>query len=107
MNLVLSACSQRLRATLGAAVFLALTSQSAGAAQSLRALSSQPPTQMQLPFLMTDGSILAQSGEGQTWYRYVPDIHGSYASGTWSQVASLQNGYDPSAFASAVLADGR
>jgi hypothetical protein len=102
-----SACSSRLRAALLVATVLALSCQTSGFARSLRALSSQPPTQMQLAFLMTDGSVLAQSYEGQTWFRYVPDIHGSYSTGTWSQVASLPNGYDPSAFASAVLADGR
>ncbi|MGC1380112.1 MAG: hypothetical protein WA814_03700 [Candidatus Baltobacteraceae bacterium] len=56
---------------------------------------------------MTDGSVLAQSYEGSTWYKYVPDSTGNYSDGTWSEVASLPTGYDPSAFASAVLADGR
>jgi hypothetical protein len=70
-------------------------------------LSSQPPVGMQMGWLMTDGSVLTQSDAGNTWYRYVPDSSGGYAGGTWSQVASLQPGYDPNAFASDVLADGR
>ncbi len=70
-------------------------------------LSNQPPTGMQMAFLMTDGTVLTQSYAGNTWYKYTPDNTGSYANGTWTQVASLQSGYDPSAFSSAVQADGR
>jgi hypothetical protein len=74
---------------------------------SFTRLSSQPPVGMQLAFLMTDGSLVTQSYAGNTWYRYVPDSSGDYSDGTWSQIASLQPGYDPSAFASDLLADGR
>ncbi|MBV9333145.1 MAG: hypothetical protein JO146_03990, partial [Candidatus Eremiobacteraeota bacterium] len=71
-------------------------------------LANQPPTSMQLEWLMTDGSILAQSGSNwNNFYRYVPDSKGNYASGTWTQVGSLQSGYGPDASASDVLADGR
>ena len=73
----------------------------------MQLLAHQPPTGMQFAFLMTDGSVLAQSGQGNTWYKYVPDITGNYANGTWTQVATMPNGYAPSAFSSAVLADGR
>ncbi len=63
---------------------------------------------MQLTFLMTDGSVLAQSANTPNyWYKYVPDAYGNYSDGTWTQVATLPSGYAPSAFASAVLADGR
>jgi len=62
---------------------------------------------MQLAFLMTDGSVLAQSYQGNTWFKCVPDIGGDYSNGTWTQVATLPAGYAPSDFASAVLADGR
>jgi hypothetical protein len=70
-------------------------------------LAHQPPVSMQMAFLMTDGSVLAQSNGGNTWYKYVPDAFGGYSDGTWSQVASLPSNYAPTAFASAVLADGR
>jgi hypothetical protein len=71
-------------------------------------LASQPPTGMQLAWLMTDGSVLAQSGSNwSNFYLYVPDANGSYSDGTWSQVGSLQSGYGPDAAASDVLADGR
>lgn len=74
----------------------------------LARLSSQPPDIMQMQWLMTDGSVLAQSGsQYQTFYRYVPDAKGNYEDGTWSKVGSLPAGYKPSAFAAQVLADGR
>ena len=71
-------------------------------------IANQQPTGMQLEWLMTDGSILAQSWNNwSNFYRYVPDSKGNYANGTWSQVGSLQSGYGPDAYASDVLADGR
>ncbi len=73
----------------------------------IAALKSQPPVGMQMAFLMTDGTVLTQSYAGNTWYKYAPDSSGSYSNGTWTQVASLPSGYDPSAFASAVQDDGR
>jgi hypothetical protein len=77
-------------------------------AQSLRLLAHQPPVVMQLSFLMTDGSVITQGAQSPNlWYRYVPDAFGSYLTGTWTQIASLPSGYAPSAFSSAVLADGR
>ena len=72
------------------------------------ALSSQPPTLMQMAWLMTDGSVLTQSSlYPQAFYRYSPDGHGSYADGRWSKVGTLPAGYAPSDFASDLLADGR
>ncbi len=72
-------------------------------------LTHQPPVQgIQLTFLMTDGTVLAQAYSNSTWYRYTPDSSGNYADGTWAQAASLQDPpYGPSAFASAVQIDGR
>jgi hypothetical protein len=71
-------------------------------------IDSQPPVQMAIAFLMTDGTVVAQDNySGGTWYRYAPDAKGGYADGTWTQIASLQPGYSPAAFASQVLADGR
>ncbi len=45
--------------------------------------------------------------QGQDWWKLTPDINGSYINGTWTQVASLASDYDPYAFASQTLADGR
>jgi hypothetical protein len=56
---------------------------------------------------LTDGTVLAQGNQGQDWWKLTPDINGSYINGTWSQMASLASDYDPYAFASATLSDGR
>jgi hypothetical protein len=64
------------------------------------------------PLLLTDGTVLifsevVQQGAPSTAYKLTPDANGSYVNGTWSQIASLPTGYQPFAFASAVLPDGR
>jgi hypothetical protein len=91
----------------GAAIALSLAFSSPVLAQTLRPLSVQPPVSVQFAFLETDGSVLAQSADTVSWFRYAPDINGNYANGSWTQVASLQSGYGPTYYASAMLADGR
>ncbi|HLK14352.1 MAG TPA: kelch repeat-containing protein [Fimbriimonadaceae bacterium] len=68
-------------------------------------------------FLMTDGSVLCMAADSSydfstaSWYtdpsvwKLTPDINGSYANGTWSQVASMN--HSRLYFGSSVLADGR
>jgi hypothetical protein len=73
----------------------------------IAAIGRQPPTEMMIGFLMTDGSVMTQNNYGSDWYRYAPDSKGDYAKGTWTQLASLPKGYGPSAYASQVIADGR
>jgi Kelch motif len=53
----------------------------------------------------TDGSILVQSYDGQTWMKQTPDDKGSYINDTWTALAS-----EPVArlyFASQIMPDGR
>jgi hypothetical protein len=76
-------------------------------AQTLQTLVNQPPGGAGLEFQLTDGTILCQAGNDHDFYKLTPDITGSYVNGTWTQVASLPSGYEPDAFSSAVLADGR
>jgi hypothetical protein len=78
-------------------------------AQTLSALTHQPPTQVGIAFLLTDGRVLAQGGNLTDWYALAPDATGRYQNGTWTKMASLPAAwnYAPDAFASAVLADGR
>lgn len=76
-------------------------------AQTLTNLKNQPPDGAGIVFLLTDGTVLAQGNQGQDWWKLTPDITGSYVNGTWSQVASLASNYDPYAFASQTLPDGR
>jgi hypothetical protein len=63
---------------------------------------------MAMEWLMTDGSVLAQSSYSwNTFYRYVPDAEGNYGDGKWSQAATLPSPYAPLYFAADVLADDR
>jgi hypothetical protein len=78
-----------------------------GYAQSLQQLVNQPPDGTLIGFLLTDGTVMFQGGGESDWWKLTPDNSGSYVKGTWKQMASLPSGYQPYAFASAVLADGR
>ena len=87
-----------------------LASEGVARAQTLTKLTSQPPTPLQITFLLTDGTVLGQSAvRPRDWYSLSPDAGGNYAGGAWTNAASIPTpwGYAPSAFASAVLADGR
>jgi hypothetical protein len=59
------------------------------------------------PLLLTDGTVIVQDAGCQDWWRLTPDNTGSYANGTWTQIASLPPGYAPLYHSSAVLPDGR
>lgn len=59
------------------------------------------------PLLLTDGSVIIQDAGCPDWVRLTPDASGSYANGTWTQIASLPAGYSPLYHSSAVLPDGR
>ncbi len=76
-------------------------------AQSWRPLANRAPFGAGVPLLLTDGAVLVQQSGTSSWWKLKPDATGSYANGTWTQVASLPAGYAPLYFASAVLADGR
>lgn len=55
--------------------------------------------------LMLNGTVITHDVCGQ-WYRLTPDANGQYATGTWSAIGKLPNGYTPLYFASAVLGNG-
>jgi len=76
-------------------------------AQTMTTLKHQPPDGAGISFQLTDGTVMVQGNVGNDWWKLTPDSNGSYVNGTWSQLASLESGYEPYAFASAVLADGR
>jgi hypothetical protein len=76
-------------------------------AQTLTPLVHQPPGGANLAFQLTDGTVMCQADFEQDWYKLTPDRMGSYVNGTWTRLASLQAGYVPDAFASAVLANGK
>jgi hypothetical protein len=61
----------------------------------------------QTELLLSDGGVLVFDLCSSQPYKLTPDQKGNYASGTWTQVASLPKGYAPLYFASAVLSDGK
>ena len=96
----------RHRFTLAVTTFLAALPLSVGA-QTLTNLTNQPPTGAYITMQMTDGTVIAQGGNVNDWWKLTPDQTGSYKNGTWTQLATLPAGYSPYAMAGAVLADGR
>jgi hypothetical protein len=71
-------------------------------------VKTAPPFMPDVGLVLTDGTVAVHdSQEGGKWWRLTPDSTGSYVNGTWSQRAQLPPGYEPTFFASAVLADGR
>jgi hypothetical protein len=94
------------KAYLSLVLFLALLSSNA-LGQTLTTLVHQPPDGALIGFLLTDGTVMYQGGSENDWWKLTPDKSGSYVKGTWTQLATLPSGYEPYAFASAVLADGR
>jgi hypothetical protein len=70
-------------------------------------LTRQPAFYTDTALLLTDGTVMMHQYNGIAWWRLTPDITGSYINGTWSALASMQKGYRPLYFASAVLPDGR
>ena len=62
--------------------------------------------------LLTDGRVLVHDESGNpgtwgNWWTLTPSSTGSYANGTWTQVATMPSGYGPLYFGAAVLQDGR
>jgi hypothetical protein len=69
-------------------------------------LANLAPSSTGTMLLLSDGTVMAEGGGvTNTWNRLTPSSSGSYANGTWSQLASmnLQRLY----FASNMLPDGR
>ncbi len=70
-------------------------------------LTHLPPVALDNCLLMTDGTVLCHGNATRDWYRLTPTNTGSYLNGTWTLDSSMQAGYAPMYFASAVLPDGR
>jgi hypothetical protein len=97
-----------LRAPLGLAVSVFSPEHSpAGAWTNLANIPSGGPYNFGNPLLLTDGTVIVHRTDTRDWYKLTPNNTGSYVNGTWTQIASMQPGYGPKFFASAVLPDGR
>lgn len=74
-------------------------------------LTNQAPDDIDTMLLLTDGRVMAASGEpgaggiGNAWYLLTPDANGSYINGTWSTLAPMN--YTRLYYSSQVLRDGR
>lgn len=66
-------------------------------------LATPPPTSVNSTLLLSDGTVLAYDGSGNC-SRLTPDIHGNYASGTWTQLATMND--TRLFFASCLLTNG-
>jgi hypothetical protein len=96
--------------TVAALLIAAFGSASFAGAATVQPLVNQPPSPVGLPLLLTDGTVMFESGIGDPrWWKLTPDSNGSYLHGTWSALASFPGlwYYAPFAAATAVLADGR
>ncbi|HEY1638005.1 MAG TPA: kelch repeat-containing protein, partial [Rhizomicrobium sp.] len=76
-------------------------------AGTLKSLVHPPPDGAIITMLLTDGTVMAQGGNANDWWKLTPDNKGSYVNGTWTQLASFPSGYAPYANAESVLPDGR
>lgn len=77
--------------------------------QTWRPVTTPPPelSSAGVPVLLTDGTVIVQQLDSETWWKLTPDASGNYATGTWSRIASMPAGYNPLYTATAVLPDGR
>ena len=56
------------------------------------ALANSPPGPAGHFLLLSDGTVMAEdlsTNYGPGWFRLTPDLHGSYANGTWSTIAPM------------------
>ncbi len=75
--------------------------------QTFVPLTNQPEFAANLSLVLPDGTVMSQDTDAGDWWRLTPDLTGSYINGTWTELASLPDGYSPLYYASAVLPDGR
>ena len=75
--------------------------------QTWTRLNNTPPFNASTALVLTDGNVMVQNIQTGQWWLLTPDNTGSYINGSWSQRASMQTGYGPLYYASAILPDGR
>ena len=82
-----------LRTALRAGVAAAALTLSFSAAQAgtWTPVVNTAPGGVNLMMLLSDGTVITQNGGGNGWFKLTPDIHGSYANGTWTTIASMHD----------------
>ena len=74
-------------------------------AASWSALTNAAPSGTGVMILLTDGTVMVQSGSSANWLRLTPDASGNYVNGTWSALAPMN--LDRLYFAAQVLQNGK
>jgi hypothetical protein len=59
------------------------------------AVTPAPEAGLCNPLLLTDGTVIAHVCATGTWYKLTPTNTGDYAGGTWTQIATMPSGYEP------------
>ena len=54
-------------------------------------LAHAAPGAVNLMLLLSDGTVMAANAGGTGWFRLTPDIHGSYANGTWTSLNPMHD----------------
>jgi hypothetical protein len=92
---------------LAAALACSVSASSQEISAKWQKLTNQPSFNTDTALLLTDGTVMMHQYNSNKWWQLTPSITGSYLNGTWTQLASMQSGYAPLYFASAILADGQ
>jgi len=95
----------RLRTTALCVILTALSAPTWAATWTT--LTNQPPTQIYQLKLLTDGTVMAESGEGPNWLRFTPDATGSYINGTWSSTSINPMSTRRFSYATEILPSGK
>lgn len=83
-----------------------LLGRPAGAVGYFTQMANSPTSDVQLMLLLSDGTVMAQTTDGTTWYHLIPDASGNYANGRWTNDIALM--HDQREFySSQVLTNGK
>jgi hypothetical protein len=83
-----------------------LAPRSTQAIGSWAPLAHAAPSGIGVMLLLSDGTVMAQQNGGSAWYRLIPDGHGSYANGTWTNdIAAMHD--SRTFYSSEVLKNGQ
>src|SRR5579871_2845664 len=104
----------RLRCTLVVAIVAAIFCQPARGAGTWKALTHQTPSltpngNPSVMLLLPDGTVMVENdptgGGGTNWMKLSPDLHGSYANGTWTVLAPMN--YSRAGCSSDIMTNGQ
>jgi hypothetical protein len=68
-----------------------LLGRPAGAVGYFTQMATFPTSSVQVMLLLSDGTVMAQTTDGTTWYHLIPDSTGNYANGRWTNDIATMN----------------